>query len=133
MSLSFKLTSQNGEAIEAEADFVKVPGQVGEWGIVENHSASLVQLKPGHILVQQGKETDVYFVPDGLAHVLPDSVSVLCSDFQSASEIDQDHSVKTKNEMLKILEESEDETERSEAEARLNRAEERLYICENLK
>lgn len=132
MALTFKLISQNGEAIEAEVDFVKVPGQVGEWGIIENHSASLVQLKPGHVLAKQGKETDVFFVPDGMAHVLPDSVSILCSDFERASDLDPEISRKTKEQMLKIIDESEDAAEIAEAEARLNRAEERLYIIENL-
>ena len=132
MSISFKLVSQRGSEVQSQADYIKVPGQTGECGIIANHSPSLVQLKPGHILVRNGKEQTVYFVKDGLAHILTDSVTILCSDFELAGNIDQAQAKATLDERRQQLADTDNDSEKASLTFDIRCAEERLYICEQL-
>ena len=133
MTLQVKLITQNGSGIESQADYVKIPGKTGECGIIQNHSPSLIQLKPGHIIIQNGKEKQVFFIESGLAHVLPDSVSILCSDYELASNIDYEKAKETRDKDLKILNEDPSEDEKLEVQNSLEKTNERIYICENLR
>ena len=133
MSFHYTLMTHNGQAVEGQADFVKVPGKTAELGVLENHSPSLVQLKPGTVQIKSDDKVQIYFIPDGIAHVLTNSVSILTSDFEKADLIDYEKAKQRRDENLSILSSSASDEEKDAAKASLARAEERIYICENLR
>ena len=131
-TLKLTLVTATGSGFTKEADVVKVPGIIGEVGVLENHSPSLVKLKPGHVQVKVGKESEYFFIPGGLAHILTDSVAILTSDYEKASEIDLPKAKESKELALRTLQESTEEKELEEAKQTLAESEERIYICEHL-
>jgi F-type H+-transporting ATPase subunit epsilon len=74
-----------------EAEFVVLPGVVGELGIYPKHTPLLTQIKPGAVRIKvpnQAEETLV-FVQGGFLEVQPNVVTVLADTAIRAHDLDE--------------------------------------------
>ncbi|KNA24084.1 hypothetical protein SOVF_018380 [Spinacia oleracea] len=58
-----------------EVDMVIVPATTGQMGVLPGHTATMTELKPGILSIQQGNETTKYFVSGGFAFIHSNSVA----------------------------------------------------------
>jgi len=74
-----------------EAEFVVLPGVVGELGIYPRHTPLLTQIKPGavRIKVPDQEEETLVFVQGGFLEVQPNVVTVLADTAIRAHDLDE--------------------------------------------
>ena len=62
---------------QGEAEFVVLPTQWGEMGVLPGHTKTFALLKPGKIKVKNGGKEEIFTVKEGVIKVKPDEVEVL--------------------------------------------------------
>ncbi len=71
-----------------EADFVVIPGTMGELGIYPKHCPLLTTIQPGEIRVKKGEEDISIYVEGGFCEILPEKITVLGDIAERAESID---------------------------------------------
>ncbi|MDP1609658.1 MAG: F0F1 ATP synthase subunit epsilon [Sulfuritalea sp.] len=72
------------------AEFVVLPGEAGELGILPGHMPLMTRIKPGAVRVQQaGGKEELIFVAGGLLEVQPGLVTVLADTAIRGADLDQ--------------------------------------------
>lgn len=74
--------------MEGRADEVRIPGALGELGILPGHTELLTSLGTGEVTWFDGDTTGRLVVQGGFAEVQPDAVTVLASIAETVDEID---------------------------------------------
>jgi F-type H+-transporting ATPase subunit epsilon len=79
------------------AQFVVLPGEAGELGIMPGHMPLMTRIKPGAVRVQtqDGKE-ELIFVAGGLLEVQPGLVTVLADTAIRGTDLDQAKAMEAK-------------------------------------
>jgi F-type H+-transporting ATPase subunit epsilon len=79
------------------AQFVVLPGEAGELGIMPGHMPLMTRIKPGAVRVQtqEGKE-ELIFVAGGLLEVQPGLVTVLADTAIRGTDLDQAKAMEAK-------------------------------------
>lgn len=130
-AFSVKVVTPKGVVHEGEAVFAKVPGMVGEIGILPNHTASLSVLKPGELQLNfSDQNSDSFFLSEGLAHITQDSLVILTPYLEKVSAIDKGRAESARSRALKRIQEESRETELDieRAKKSFERAEMRLGL-----
>ena len=111
------------EAIfSGEAEFVVLPGEVGELGIYPRHAPLITRIKPGAVRIKPagGGEEQLIFVAGGILEVQPKVVTVLADTAIRGHDLDEAKA----NEALKKAEEAraqaKDKQEVAAVESELN-------------
>lgn len=81
-----------------EAEFVVLPGVMGELGIYPKHTPLITQIKPGEVRIKiPGQaEEQIVFVQGGFLEVQPDVVTVLSDTAIRAKDLDEAKALKAK-------------------------------------
>ena len=103
-----------------EAEFVVLPGEVGELGIYPRHTPLITRIKPGAVRIQKpGGEEEFVFVAGGILEVQPKLITVLADTAIRGHDLDEAKA----NEALKRAEEArakaQDKAEIASVEAEL--------------
>jgi F-type H+-transporting ATPase subunit epsilon len=80
------------EAIySGDAEFVVLPGEVGELGIYPRHTPLITRIKPGEVRIKPagGGEEQLIFVAGGVLEVQPQVVTVLADTAIRAHDLDE--------------------------------------------
>ncbi len=74
-----------------EANFVVLPGEVGELGIYPKHTPLITRIKPGAVRIQRAdnNEEEFVFVAGGILEVQPDVVTVLADTAIRGRDLDE--------------------------------------------
>jgi len=129
--LALIIKTPEGTSIKKEALFVQFNSKSGEIGVFPNHEPSLLELKPGSLVIKESESvTSTYFIPEGIAQVMPESVTILTSYLEEGSVIDASRSQKSLARAITRLKRPESHIDVGRARQSLIRAEERLFIIE---
>jgi F-type H+-transporting ATPase subunit epsilon len=82
----------NEESIySGEAEFVVLPGVMGELGIYPKHTPLITQIKPGVVRIKTPGQAEehIVFVQGGFLEVQPDVVTVLSDTAIRANDLDE--------------------------------------------
>ena len=81
-----------------EAEFVVLPGVMGELGIYPKHAPLITQIKPGAVRIKvPGQEDEtIVFVQGGFLEVQPDVVTVLSDTAIRAHDLDEAKALEAK-------------------------------------
>jgi F-type H+-transporting ATPase subunit epsilon len=81
-----------------EAEFVVLPGVMGELGIYPKHAPLITQIKPGAVRIKvPGQEDEtIVFVQGGFLEVQPDVVTVLSDTAIRAHDLDEAKALQAK-------------------------------------
>ena len=90
MPFDLKLTTPEGVRLEAEAEFVLVPGAEGDIGVLPGHSPLLSPMRLGHVVATVGGGTRRFSVSGGFVEIHPDSVLILAETAEAADDVDVD-------------------------------------------
>jgi F-type H+-transporting ATPase subunit epsilon len=92
------VVSAEASIFSGEAEFVVLPGVMGELGIFPKHTPLITQIKPGavRIKVPGQAEEQVVFVQGGFLEVQPDVVTVLSDTAIRAKDLDEAKALEAK-------------------------------------
>ena len=86
--LNLVIVTAEKAVVDAEADQVTLPGEMGYLGILPGHTALLTLLKTGVLSYQKGGSVETFAIDGGLAEISNDIVRVLAGVAERRSEID---------------------------------------------
>jgi F-type H+-transporting ATPase subunit epsilon len=87
-TLRLEVVTPSRRVLEARASEVRIPGALGELGVLPGHTPLLTSLGTGEVIWIDGNTTGRLVVQGGFAEVQPDAVTVLASIAESIEEID---------------------------------------------
>lgn len=116
------------------AEFVALPGEGGELGILPGHMPLMSRIKPGavRIKLQDGKE-ELVFVAGGLLEVQPGLVTVLADTAIRGTDLDQAKAEDAKKRAEEALASRSAEMDYARAQAELSEAIAQLSAIERLR
>ncbi|MCU7938527.1 MAG: F0F1 ATP synthase subunit epsilon [gamma proteobacterium symbiont of Bathyaustriella thionipta] len=134
VTMKLNIVSAEKEIFSNLAEMVIVPGEMGDLGILPQHSQLLSILKAGEVIIteQGGKEESVY-VSGGLLEVQPHVVTILSDTALRAGELDEHAAQAAKERAEEILKEQESEINFAKAEAQLAEAIAQLKLIEKMR
>jgi F-type H+-transporting ATPase subunit epsilon len=92
------VVSAEGSIYSGEAEFVVLPGVMGELGIYPKHTPLLTQIKPGAVRIKVPNEAEetLVFVQGGFLEVQPNVVTVLADTAMRAHDLDEAKALEAK-------------------------------------
>ena len=88
MALELVIVTPEGEALSEAVDQVVLPGEAGEFGVLESHERFLTPLSPGPMQIQTAGVSGWAAISSGFAEVDASRVIVLVDACSLADEID---------------------------------------------
>jgi len=134
MTMKLNIVSAEKEIFSNLAEMVIVPGEMGDLGILPQHSQLLSILKAGEVIIteQGGKQESVY-VSGGLLEVQPHVVTILSDTAIRAGELDAHSAQAAKERAEEMLKDQESEINFAKAEAQLAEAVVQLKMIEKMR
>ena len=85
------VVSAEEEIFSGEAEFVALPGESGELGILPGHTPLITRIRPGavRIKVSDQAEDEFVFVAGGILEVQPNTVTVLADTAIRGADLDE--------------------------------------------
>lgn len=98
MTVHVDVVSAEEEIFSGLAEFVALPGEAGELGILPGHMPLMTRIKPGavRIKVQNQAEEEVIFVAGGILEVQPGLVTVLADTAIRGGDLDEAKAIEAK-------------------------------------
>ena len=97
------VVSAEASIFSGEAEFVVLPGEVGELGIYPRHTPLITRIRPGAVRIQKpGGEEELVFVAGGILEVQPKVITVLADTAIRGRDLDEAKA----NEAIKKAEEA---------------------------
>jgi F-type H+-transporting ATPase subunit epsilon len=92
------VVSLTESVFSGEAEFVVLPGVMGELGIYPKHAPLITQIKPGEVRIKVAgqDEPQIVFVQGGFLEVQPDVVTVLSDTAIRARDLDEAKALEAK-------------------------------------
>jgi F-type H+-transporting ATPase subunit epsilon len=118
-----------------EAEFVVLPGVMGELGIYPKHTPLLTQIKPGavRIKVPNQEEETLVFVQGGFLEVQPNVVTVLADTAIRAHDLDEAKALEAKQRAEDAMRSKLSAEEIAKAQAELSAAAAQLQAIQRLR
>ena len=115
------VVSAEEQIFSGEAEFVVLPGIVGELGIYPRHTPLLTQIKAGAVRIKiPGQENEeLVFVQGGFLEVQPTRVTVLADTAIRAKDLDEASASEAKKAALEAMQNKTSKEEIASAEAEL--------------
>ncbi len=127
MALELVVVTPSGEALSEEVEQVVLPGEAGEFGVLESHERFLTPLAFGPMQIISSEGTRWGALSSGFAEVDGSRVVVLVDSCAMAADIDREASesrrVEVDAELAALADGDENDGERSRLEAALAQAE----------
>ena len=86
--LHLEIVTPSRRVVEVAVDEVRLPGVLGEMGVLPGHIPLLTSLAAGPLTYFDGSNVVRYAVQGGFAEVLPDRVTVLATVAEAPDDID---------------------------------------------
>jgi F-type H+-transporting ATPase subunit epsilon len=104
-----------------EAEFVVLPGVMGELGIYPKHTPLITQIKPGEVRIKMPGEAEpqIVFVQGGFLEVQPDVVTVLSDTAIRAKDLDEKAALEAKQRAEEAMQNKTSKEEIAKAEGEL--------------
>ena len=104
-----------------EAEFVVLPGEVGELGIYPRHTPLITRIKPGAVRIRPagGGEEQLIFVAGGVLEVQPRVVTVLADTATRGNDLDEAKALEAQKRAEEARDKARDKQEVATVEAEL--------------
>jgi F-type H+-transporting ATPase subunit epsilon len=134
-TLHVDVVSAEERIYSGEAEFVVLPGMVGELGIYPRHTPLFTQIKPGavRIKVPNQAQEEFVFVQGGFLEVQPKGVTVLADTAIRAKDLDEKAALEAKRAAEEAMRNKTSKEEIAMAEAELNTAMAQLEAIRKLR
>lgn len=90
-TIHIDVVSAEESIYSGEAEFVVLPGEVGELGIYPQHTPLITRIKPGAVRIKPagGGEEELIFVAGGILEVQPKVITVLADTAIRGQDLDE--------------------------------------------
>ncbi len=115
------VVSAEEQIFSGEAEFVVLPGVMGELGIYPRHTPLLTQIKPGAVRIRLPGQTvdELVFVQGGFLEVQPHVVTVLADTAIRAKDLDEVAAMEAKKAAEEAMQNKTSREEIAQAEGEL--------------
>jgi F-type H+-transporting ATPase subunit epsilon len=134
-TLHVDVVSAEEQIYSGEAEFVVLPGVLGELGIYPRHTPLFTQIKPGavRIKVPNQAQEEFVFVQGGFLEVQPNGVTVLADTAIRAKDLDEKAALEAKRAAEEAMRNKTTREEIATAEAELSIAMAQLEAIRKLR
>ncbi|QDF95246.1 F0F1 ATP synthase subunit epsilon [Azoarcus sp. DD4] len=124
MTVHVDIVSAEEQIFSGLAEFVALPGEAGELGILPGHMPLMTRIKPGavRVKVQNQAEEEVVFVAGGLLEVQPGLVTVLADTAIRGKDLDEAKALEAKKKAEEALANQSSQLDYAKAQAELAEA-----------
>lgn len=127
-TLTLELVTPEKVAWSAPADFVVLPAQGGEMGVLPGHQSYLVQLAPGEVRITAKGEVQHFAISGGFAEIKNDTVSLFAETAEDAGQIDSERARQALEKAKAVVHPGLDPMQLAQMEAAIRRAQVRLRV-----
>ncbi|HXV09740.1 MAG TPA: F0F1 ATP synthase subunit epsilon [Burkholderiales bacterium] len=115
------VVSAEESIFSGEAEFVVLPGEVGELGIYPRHTPLITRIKPGAVRIRPagGGEEQLIFVAGGVLEVQPRVVTVLADTAIRGHDLDEAKALEAQKRAEEARDKARDKQEVATVEAEL--------------
>jgi F-type H+-transporting ATPase subunit epsilon len=134
MTIHVDVVSAEESIFSGLAEFVVLPGEAGELGILPGHMPLMTRIKPGAVRVklQDGKE-ELIFVAGGILEVQPGLVTVLADTAIRGKDLDEAKAIEAKKKAEEAMSSRESALDYARAQAELLEAVAQLAAIQKLR
>jgi len=129
------VVSAEEQIFSGDAEFVVLPGEMGELGIYPRHTPLITRIRPGTVRLRipgQNSE-ELIFVSGGILEVQPDSVTVLADTAVRGHDLDEAKALEAKQRAEEALHDRSAEIDYAKASAELAEAIAQLAAIQRLR
>jgi F-type H+-transporting ATPase subunit epsilon len=129
------VVSAEEQIFSGNAEFVVLPGEMGELGIYPRHTPLITRIRPGTVRLRvPGQNTEeLIFVSGGILEVQPDSVTVLADSAVRGHDLDEAKALEAKQLAEEALRDRSSEIDYAKATAELAEAVAQLAAIQRLR
>ncbi|HAV35186.1 MAG TPA: F0F1 ATP synthase subunit epsilon [Massilia sp.] len=134
-TLQVDVVSPEEEIFSGVAEFVALPGEVGELGIFPLHTPLLTRIRPGAVRIKLAgrDEEELVFVAGGIVDVHPDGVTVLADTAIRGRDLDEARANEARKRAQEMLNNSTAEFDHAKAQSELAIAIAQLHALARLR
>jgi F-type H+-transporting ATPase subunit epsilon len=135
MTIHVDVVSAEESIFSGLAEFVVLPGEVGELGILPGHMPLMTRIKPGAVRLKlQGQaQEELIFVAGGILEVQPGLVTVLADTAIRGKDLDEAKALEAKKLAEEAMGNRESEIDYARAQAELAEAVAQLAAIQKLR
>ncbi len=136
MTMHVDVVSAEELIYSGTAEFVSVPAEVGEIGILPRHAPLLTRIRPGAVRIRianSNEEDVILFVSGGLLEIQPHVVTVLADTAIRGADIDEAKAMEAKRHAEEALHNRASAMDFARAQAELAEAIAKLGVVDKLK
>jgi F-type H+-transporting ATPase subunit epsilon len=134
-TIKVDVVSAEESIFSGDAEFVVLPGIMGELGIYPRHAPLLTQIRPGAVRMKlpNQEQEELVFVQGGFLEVQPHHVTVLADTAIRAKDLDEKAALEAKRAAEEAMTNRSDKEEVAKAEAELASAVAQIQAIRKLK
>jgi F-type H+-transporting ATPase subunit epsilon len=124
MTVHVDVVSAEEQIFSGLAEFVAVPGEMGELGIYPRHTALMTRIKPGSVRIKRPdiEEEELIYVSGGMLEVQPGVVTVLADTAIRGADLDEARALEAKQMAEEALKNRTSDIDYAQAQAELAEA-----------
>lgn len=136
MTMTFHVDIVSAEAslFSGNAEFVAVPGEMGEMGIYPRHAPLLTRIKPGAVRIKkESGEEELIYVSSGIVEVQPFVVTILSDTAIRGHDLDESKAMEAKRTAEDAFKDRSSAMDYAKAQAELAQAVAQLAAIQKLR
>jgi F-type H+-transporting ATPase subunit epsilon len=134
MTIHVDVVSAEESIFSGLAEFVALPGEAGELGIMPGHMALMTRIRPGAVRVKtQAGTEELIFVAGGMLEVQPNLVTVLADTAIRGKDLDEAKALDAKRKAEEAMTQRSSELDYARAQAELAEAVAQLIAIQKLR
>lgn len=119
-TIQVDVVSAEAEVFSGQAEFVSLPGESGELGILPGHTPLITRIKPGAVRIQNGQNEELVFVAGGILEVQPNKITVLADTAIRVNDLDEARALEAKARAEENLKDNASDVDYARAQAELS-------------
>lgn len=135
MTMHVEVVSAEEEIYSGPAEFVVVPGVMGELGIYPRHTPLLTRVKPGslRLKIPLQAEEELVYISGGILEIQPHQVTVLADTAVRAHDLDEAKALEAKQRAEEGMRDRSSKIDYARAQAELSEAMAQLQAIQKLR
>jgi F-type H+-transporting ATPase subunit epsilon len=135
MTLHVDIVSAEASLFSGTAEFVAVPGEMGELGIYPQHAPLLTRIKPGAVRIKKADsaEDELIYVSSGILEVQPFIVTILSDTAIRGQDLDEAKALEAKRAAEEGMKDRSSAMDYAKAQAELAQAVAQLAAIQKLR
>ena len=132
-TIQVDVVSAEEEVFSGLAEFVALPGETGELGILPGHTPLITRIRPEAERIQNGADEELVFVAGGILEVQPNHVTILADTAIRGHDLDEARALEAKQRAEEDLKDKASDIDYARAQSELSVAVAQLAALEKLR